>query len=245
MMAVSSPLFSNFGVCLADPKNKKLNTIEAPLSTGIPVHYSSSQPSIVHSEFKNFEEINGDNDHLDGTVKKLNHNASERDRRKKFNSLCSSLRSLLPATDHTKKISFPVTVARVIKYIPDLKKEVGGLTQKKEDLTLRSIPKKEYSADFNNKQTIIKGGIQSSLSVISANQVGNREVIIHISILKTNKSSFAEAVSELEEEGLLLLNASSFETLGDRVFYNLHFQAGHYISRHPSRREAKWMRPFT
>lgn len=96
MMAVSSPLFSNFGVCLADPKNKKLNTIEAPLSTGIPVHYSSSQPSIVHSEFKNF-----DRDHLDGTVKKLNHNASERDRRKVFNSLCSSLRSLLPATDHT------------------------------------------------------------------------------------------------------------------------------------------------
>jgi hypothetical protein len=34
------------------------------------------------------------------TVKKLNHNASERDRRKKMNSLYSSLRSLLPATDH-------------------------------------------------------------------------------------------------------------------------------------------------
>ncbi|XP_019256424.1 PREDICTED: transcription factor bHLH100-like [Nicotiana attenuata] len=223
-MAFSSPLFCNFGVCLADPKNNKLNTIEAPVSTGIPVHYSSSQPNIVHRQFKNSDEINGDNDHLDGTLKKLNHNASERDRRKKFNSLCSSLRSLLPPTDHTKKISFPVTVARVIKYIPDLKKEVERLTQKKEDLTLRSIPKKEYSADFN-KQTIIKGGIQSSLSVISANQVGNGEVIIHISILKTNKSSFAEAVSELEEEGLLLLNSSSFETLGDRVFYNLHFQA--------------------
>ncbi|XP_009616456.1 transcription factor ORG2-like isoform X1 [Nicotiana tomentosiformis] len=221
MMAVSSPLFSNFGVCLADPKNQEVNTIEAPVSRGIniiPVHYSSSQPSIVHSEFKNF-----DRDHLDGTVKKLNHNASERDRRKVFNSLCSSLRSLLPATDHTKKLSFPATVARVIKYIPDLKKDVERLTQKKEDLTLRSIPKKEYSADFN-KQTI-RGGIQSSLSVISANQVGNREVIIHISTLKINKSSFAEAVSELEDEGLLLLNASSFETLGDRVFYNLHFQA--------------------
>lgn len=34
-------------------------------------------------------------------VKKLNHNASERDRRKKINSLISSLRSLLPGEDHT------------------------------------------------------------------------------------------------------------------------------------------------
>jgi len=32
-------------------------------------------------------------------VKKLNHNASERDRRKKINSLYSSLRSLFPASD--------------------------------------------------------------------------------------------------------------------------------------------------
>ncbi|KAK3440964.1 hypothetical protein EUGRSUZ_B01225 [Eucalyptus grandis] len=32
-------------------------------------------------------------------VKKLNHNASERDRRKKMNSLYSTLRSLLPAAD--------------------------------------------------------------------------------------------------------------------------------------------------
>lgn len=34
-------------------------------------------------------------------VKKLNHNASERDRRKKINSLYSTLRSLLPSADQT------------------------------------------------------------------------------------------------------------------------------------------------
>ena len=40
--------------------------------------------------------------------KKLNHNASERDRRKKVNDLYSSLRSLLPGTDRTVLIpSFP------------------------------------------------------------------------------------------------------------------------------------------
>ncbi|KAH1077645.1 hypothetical protein GYH30_052942 [Glycine max] len=36
-------------------------------------------------------------------VKKLSHNASERDRRKKINNLVSSLRSLLPVADQTKK----------------------------------------------------------------------------------------------------------------------------------------------
>ena len=34
-------------------------------------------------------------------TKKLNHNASERDRRKKINSLFSSLRSCLPASDQS------------------------------------------------------------------------------------------------------------------------------------------------
>nr|XP_016456195.1 PREDICTED: transcription factor ORG3-like [Nicotiana tabacum] len=104
----------------------------------------------------------------------------------------------------------PATVARTLKYIPELKKEVERLTQKKEDLTLRSIPKKEYSADFN-KQTL-RGRIQNSLSIVSANQVGDREITIQISILKTNKSSFAEAISELEEEELHLLIASCFQT---------------------------------
>ena len=38
---------------------------------------------------------------LSMAVKKLNHNANERDRRKKINHLYSSLRNLLPASDHT------------------------------------------------------------------------------------------------------------------------------------------------
>lgn len=40
----------------------------------------------------------------DKTVKKLNHNASERDRRKKMNTLYASLRSLLPPEDHSVRI---------------------------------------------------------------------------------------------------------------------------------------------
>ena len=45
----------------------------------------------------------------DGSHRKISHNAYERDRRKQLNGLYSSLRSLLPDTDHTvrKKIIKP------------------------------------------------------------------------------------------------------------------------------------------
>uniref|UniRef100_K7MY65 BHLH domain-containing protein n=1 Tax=Glycine max TaxID=3847 RepID=K7MY65_SOYBN len=57
-------------------------------------------------------------------VKKLSHNASERDRRKKVNNLVSSLRLLLPVEDQTKKMSIPATVSRVLKYIPELQHQM-------------------------------------------------------------------------------------------------------------------------
>ena len=48
-------------------------------------------------------------------VKKLNHNASERDRRKKINSLYSSLRSLLPATDQRVRFSFYLNMNKYLQ----------------------------------------------------------------------------------------------------------------------------------
>lgn len=54
------------------------------------------------------------------TVKKLNHNASERDRRKKINHLYSSLRALLPSRDHTVRmhlINIHVLACRVLSLI--------------------------------------------------------------------------------------------------------------------------------
>ncbi|CAN6829280.1 unnamed protein product [Brassica oleracea] len=69
--------------------------------------------------------------------KKLKHNASERDRRKKINSLFSSLCSCLPASDQSKKLSIPQTVSRSLKHILELQEEVKKLIQKKEELLLR------------------------------------------------------------------------------------------------------------
>lgn len=63
-------------------------------------------------------------------VKKLYHNASERDRRKKVNTLYSSLRSLLPAADQTVRFYFNYvifiisTLENLITYFMTITEEI-------------------------------------------------------------------------------------------------------------------------
>ncbi|MCD9643330.1 hypothetical protein HAX54_030732 [Datura stramonium] len=90
-------------------------------------------------------------------AKKLNHNASERNRRKKMNFLYSTLRSLLPPP--------------------------------------------------------------------AANQ-HHQKVLVQISTTQENDFPISEAFGSLEEDhDLILLNASSFKSFGDKIFHSLHFQA--------------------
>ncbi|KAI3844215.1 hypothetical protein MKX03_032286 [Papaver bracteatum] len=170
---------------------------------------------------------------ITSTVKKLNHNASERDRRKKLNNLYSSLRSLLPGSDHTKKLSIPVTVSKVVKYIPDLQKQVDKLIQRKEEI-LTSISKQQTASggDHLNNNCAIRDGKsrkvlavkKQSLPTVSANRVDEREVVIQICSLKVNIPLLSEVLLNLEREDFRVLNASAFDSSGDRVFYNLHLQ---------------------
>ncbi|RZC77651.1 hypothetical protein C5167_001867 [Papaver somniferum] len=170
---------------------------------------------------------------ITSTVKKLNHNASERDRRKKLNNLYSSLRSLLPGSDHTKKLSIPVTVSKVVKYIPDLQKQVDKLIQRKEEI-LASISKQQTASggdQLNNNYTIRDSKSRKVLAVkkqalptVSANRVDDREVVIQICSLKVNIPLLSEVLLNLEREDFRVLNASAFDSSGDRVFYNLHLQ---------------------
>jgi hypothetical protein len=68
-------------------------------------NYVSLEYSLPHNEFTSPNKQHVENIERSPSpklmVKKLNHNASERDRRKKVNSLISSLRSLLPGEDQT------------------------------------------------------------------------------------------------------------------------------------------------
>ncbi|KAK3020694.1 hypothetical protein RJ639_046557 [Escallonia herrerae] len=205
MLALSPPLFSTSGWLLEDP-----------ISHG---NYSNNTEAATSESFLQSPLARPQVGPLDVTmVKKINHNASERDRRKRVNRLYASLFSLLPAADQTKKLSIPATVSRVVKYIPDLQKEVERLVQKKEQLSSR-IPWQEDLAHAKKRRTV-----RSSSSTVSATPLGDREVVLQIFTAEANNSQLCEALQILEEDGFCLLNASSFRSSGERVFYSLHLQ---------------------
>ncbi|KAL9155024.1 hypothetical protein ABFS82_10G155100 [Erythranthe guttata] len=174
------------------------------------------------------------------TVKKLNHNASERDRRKKINNLYSSLRSLLPNEDQSRKLSIPATVSRVVKYIPEIQKEVERLTHKKEMLTSKITSPSAPSSFGLKKQNNINS------SAVTATQIGEREIVFQISKADYQKRALqiSEAVTTFEEQGFLLTNATSFESFDGRIFFNLHIQAqgNHQVMNAEILKEKLW--PF-
>ncbi|KAF5821246.1 putative transcription factor bHLH family [Helianthus annuus] len=184
------------------------------------------------------EAVNGNNDDPMKVAKKLNHNASERDRRKRVNELYSFLRSLLPlSTDRTKKVSIPGIVSRALKYIPELQQEVERLKNKKEKLLLRSS-----STNIRNftKETMI----QNTSSVVSSVSVlGEKDVVIQLiySFDDTNKNKIkdiallSKALEYLEEEedNLVLLSVTTFKCLEEKRLLNtLHFQVHNIYTSH-------------
>lgn len=100
MLALSPPLFSTFEWALEDPINHDQNITNICRETELLdslLHFPLPRPQVEHEKSSVFDRNTGDV----MAVKKINHNASERDRRRKINSLFSSLRSLLPASDQT------------------------------------------------------------------------------------------------------------------------------------------------
>ncbi|GMN22576.1 hypothetical protein TIFTF001_049002 [Ficus carica] len=144
---------------------------------------------------------------LSTAVKKLNHNASERDRRKKINHF------------------IPATVSRILKYIPELQQLVEELVRKRDEILLTANSRQQGNLQVHqeiNKQT--KTASRASLSSVSASQLNNKEVVVQISTLKLDKNPLSEMLHNLEKDGLSVLNASSFESFGGRIFHNLHIQ---------------------
>jgi hypothetical protein len=123
-----------------------------------------------------------------------------------------------------KKLSVPATVNRVLKYIPQLQEQVEGLLQKKEEL-LSSF---SWEGGLNRQETKSKTVAGKSSSAVSAIWLTDREVSLQMTPYKSHNFSLSEILLYLEEYGLLLLYASSFESFGGRVFYNLHFQV-HFV----------------
>ncbi|KEH41325.1 transcription factor ORG2-like protein [Medicago truncatula] len=217
MLAISPPMFSTIGW-----------PFEEPLSHN--QHQNSFYKDTVDQLFNFHDQVEAEINSTDPSqstssdlsmVKKLVHNASERDRRKKINNLYSSLRSLLPVFDQMK-LSIPATISRVLKYIPELQNQVEGLIKRKDEILLRLSPQVEEF--ILSKESQRKKHSYNSGFVVSISRLNDSEITIQISCYTVQKIPLSEILICLENDGLLLLNVSSSKTFGGRVFYNLHFQ---------------------
>ncbi|PWA55690.1 Achaete-scute transcription factor-related protein [Artemisia annua] len=169
--------------------------------------------------------------------KKLNHNASERDRRKRVNDLYAYLRSLLPIpADQKKKVSIPRTVSCALIYIPELRKEVETLIRKKETLSSHSLSTTSTSPkNLGIKRQCDKDvKINMNSSVVSSVSIlGEKEVVIQL-ISSTDQMSKNKDIGylsrvlaylEAEENGFVLLNSTTFKCSGDEMLLNtIHLQ---------------------
>ncbi|XP_039136624.1 protein IRON-RELATED TRANSCRIPTION FACTOR 2-like [Dioscorea cayenensis subsp. rotundata] len=163
---------------------------------------------------------------LSNMTKKLSHNAYERDRRKKLNDLYSSLRSLLPETEQNKKLSIPCTISRVVKYIPELQRQVQRLSKKKEEMALNK------SRERRNVNVISRseGAIHP---IISATCLNNKQVMMQICVFnkQISRIPLSKVLRVLEVQGLQLIDGSTFTTKNsDQTFYSLHLQAKETIN---------------
>ncbi|KAJ0259402.1 Transcription factor bHLH100 [Hirschfeldia incana] len=155
-------------------------------------------------------------------MKKLNHNASERYRRKKINTMFSALRSCLPSTNQSKKLSVSATVSQALEYIPELQEQVNMLIKKKDELSFQISGQKDLlNTNQNGKPE--KGDTRYA-STVSATRLGETGLMVQISSLQTAKCSFGNLLSRIEEDGLVLVDASSSRSQGERLFYTMHFQ---------------------
>ncbi|XP_076893688.1 transcription factor ORG3-like [Bidens hawaiensis] len=233
MLALSPPLFSTtYGWPLEDnliANNLPYDCNEANSYSPLPDFHIHDQikhtsvPGYSNSSGGAANSGNGDNMTVE---RKINHNASERVRRKKVNELYAFLRSVLPvSSDQKKKISIPGTVSRALKYIPELQKEVETLKRKKEKLSSYS------TSTANTRQEHL--GIKKRSAKVSVNILGDKEVVVQLisSTDPMNKNKKIHLLSkvleylEQDEDGLVLKTATSFKGLGEGILLStLHLQ---------------------
>ncbi|XP_065856668.1 transcription factor ORG2 [Euphorbia lathyris] len=232
MLALSPSTFPTFLWPLEEPNEQfyfsrntgttTANTTATTTPASSNLDYVSSKPEELLDlhQSTSFTAYNSGGD--PNVVKKLNHNASERDRRKMMNNLYSSLRSLLPASDQMKKLSIPATVSRVLKYIPEVQKQVERLSERKEELISKIY--KENQMINQHRKTTKKATDQS---LVSATKLTDTEVVVQISTYTNAVQTcpLSEILCFLEEEeGLSLINSSSFQSFLGNTFYTLHLQ---------------------
>ncbi|AEC09952.1 basic helix-loop-helix protein 100 [Arabidopsis thaliana] len=214
MCALVPPLYPNFGWPCGDHSFYETDDVSNTF-----LDFPLPDLTVTH------ENVSSENNRtlLDNPVvmKKLNHNASERERRKKINTMFSSLRSCLPPTNQTK-LSVSATVSQALKYIPELQEQVKKLMKKKEELSFQISGQRDLVYTDQNSKS--EEGVTSYASTVSSTRLSETEVMVQISSLQTEKCSFGNVLSGVEEDGLVLVGASSSRSHGERLFYSMHLQ---------------------
>ncbi|KAG2334588.1 hypothetical protein Bca52824_005768 [Brassica carinata] len=177
--------------------------------------------NLAHINGSNNNNNNSNNDQEADLEKKLNHNASERDRRRKLNALYASLRALLP---DQKKAEHSKDRRGVVKYIPEQKQELQGLSRRKEEL-LKIISIK--TATMKHQQEKLKDrammdSIDSSSQKMAANWITDTEIAVQIATSKW--ASISDMLLRLEENGLNVISVSSSVSSTASIFYTLHLE---------------------
>lgn len=120
------------------------------------------------------------------------------------------------------KLSIPTTVSRVLKYIPELQKELERLVKKKERLMSKiSKQEEDLSMDFM-KQMQRKRELQSCS--FSYTNKWSRNSYSDFKAKKSWKGFIDWSSKTFEDGGFLVLSASCFQSFERRVFYNLHIK---------------------
>jgi hypothetical protein len=118
-----------------------------------------------------------------------------------------------------KKLSIPTTVSQVLKYIPELQKQVDDLERKKKELT-----------SANCKLGLSKTS-ESIAPVVSATCINDMEIMFQVS-LPTNLAAttlpLSKCIKLLENEDVQLISSSTHSTFENRTFYSLHLQVHDY-----------------
>jgi hypothetical protein len=118
-----------------------------------------------------------------------------------------------------KKLSIPTTVSQVLKYIPELQKQVDDLERKKEELT---------SASCKLGLSKTSEGIAP---VVSATFINDMEIMLQVSMptnLAATTLPLSKCIKLLENQGVQLINSSTHSTFENRTFYSLHLQVHEY-----------------
>lgn len=118
-----------------------------------------------------------------------------------------------------KRWSAPVIVDRVLKYIPELEKEVEGL---------RSTKENDVKSAAKNKIAIAMAIAPTSSSTVSVNKINEEEAIIQICVARDQNDkgkTFLNLLQCLEDEEDICIKTASVLYISDiKICSNLHSQ---------------------